>query len=51
MNEIEMSKVLDLICEEAEKLLIIEGLSKDAEQSIEKILSLARYKFDVIGEQ
>lgn len=51
MSEAEMSKTLDLIYEEAEKLLILERLPEDIKDSIEKILALARYKFDVIGKK
>jgi len=47
----QMSEALDLIYDEAEKLMVMEGIPEAAEQSIERIVALSRYKFDVVGKE
>nr|WP_113474470.1 hypothetical protein [Brucella intermedia] len=45
----QMYQALDLISEIAEKAATVEGIPLEVDQALDKIISLARYKSNVIG--
>lgn len=45
----QLNQALDLISEIAEKAAAIDGIPSEVDQALDKIISLARYKSNVIG--